>query len=470
MGFSALACFMVVLSDLMPPVPTLTPPPISPFRRLLQQPRSLTLVFGVAIMAWVAVWVWQARYAPVARHIEAGQKYFEQGRPAEAANEWLQAVQLDPHNATAWELLGDYYSGAKNWPAAREAYERVARLQPDTPQLFSRLAVSIGQMGDVQTAQRHATEAIKRDPNDVDALYIVVTLLGQSGLDEALRLEYLRRLVKLEPDNSEYLGLTTDALILGKQFREAKPLVERLLKLNPNFAPAYAMRGSIILNSERSPSALAQAEADFRKALQWEPHNLQSRRYLAKVLLRRKLPTQAIQQLEIVQRAQPRDFVHLHELAIAYQHAGDIAKATFYRRRFAQMEQVAYKIKTLKVHVKSNPKDFESMLQLGTLLSKSHNPKDAEKYLQKALALRPTEARAKKANRELERRYQNELLSAMRALQRRDYESAGQHISVAFLLHPRDERTRHALQQIAAASGDQLPQAIKDLGRTGRNE
>lgn len=450
--------------------PPSTAPPISALRRVLRQPRNAVFVLVVAIVAWAVVWQWQARHAPVLQHIDAGQKYFEQGRGGEAANEWRQAVQLDPQSATAWELLGDYYSSANNWPAARDTYGRVAHLRPETPKLFSRLAISAGQMGDVQAAQQHATEAIKRDPNDVDALYIVVTLLGQSGLDEPLRLKYLRRLAQLQPDNKEYLGLTADALILQRQFREAKPVVERLLKLDANFAAAYAMRGSIFLESETSPQSLVQAEADFRKTLELEPHNLQARRYLAKVLMRRARAPQAIQQLETVNRAQPRDITYLQELAAAYQQAGDMSKATLYRKRFALLEKQAQQVNVLKVHLEGHPTDFAATLQLGRLLLNSRDPKDAEKYVQKALSLRPGDARARAANLELERRYLTELKGAMQALQRRDYEKAGQQMSLAFLLRPYDERTRRAIQQIVAVSGAQLPQAIKDLGRTGKSD
>jgi tetratricopeptide (TPR) repeat protein len=255
-------------------------------RQFIRQPRNAIIFLVIAALAWSGVWWWQARYAPINQHIEAGRQHLQMGRGVNAEREWRQAVRLDPDNAIAWELLGDYYFGAASWQAALEAYRHVARIEPQAPQIYSRLANTAVQAGDMQAAQESAQRALQRDPNDVDALYILANLLAGSQLDNKLQLEYLQRLVKLRSDNIEYLARTADLLILERQYAEAKPLVEKILQLDSNFAPAYAMRGAIALQGESSPAALDVAEASFKKALEFTPSDHLSRRFLARVHLR----------------------------------------------------------------------------------------------------------------------------------------------------------------------------------------
>jgi tetratricopeptide (TPR) repeat protein len=439
---------------------------MSSVRQFIRQPRNARIFFVLAVVAWGGVWWWQARYAPVNRHIESGRQYLQSGREVDAEREWRQAVRLDPDNAAAWELLGDYYFGAASWKSALEAYRQVERIEPNNPGIHSRLANTSVHAGDMQVAQESALRALQRDPNNVDALYILANLLAGSQLDDKLQLEYLQRLVKLKPDNVEYLARAADLLILERRYSDAKPLVEKILQLDPNFAPAYGMRGAVALQGESSTEALKVAEDSFKKALEFAPGDHLSRRFLAKAYLRQGKTAEAIAQLEQVDRSQPRDKTYLQELASAYQKAREVEKAAQARRRYATSEKQKNEINELQAVVSSDPADFKSTLKLVELLLSTDYPEGAEKHLGKALKLRPNDARAKAAARQLERLYLQHLKSADAALSKGDTENAGWHLSVAYILRPADQRVQSAIQKVSDATGGQLPQALKDLGRT----
>jgi predicted Zn-dependent protease len=435
-------------------------------RQFIRQPRTATIFLLLAAISWASIWWWQARYAPVNQHIEAGRQHLQTGRGVDAEHEWRQAVALDPDNATAWELLGDYYSGAASWPAALEAYRHVTRIKPETPQIYSRLANTAVHVGDMQAAQELAQRALQHDPDDVDALYILVNLLAGSQLDDQLQLEYLRRLIKLKPDNVEYLARTADLLILERRYAEAKPLVEKILQLDSDFAPAYAMRGTIALQGESSAEAWKVAESSFKKVLDFTPGDQLSRRFLARSYLRQGKTAQAIAELEQVDRSLPRDKSYLQELASAYQKARKLDKAAEVRRRYADFDKQKSEINRLEALVSQDPTNFESTLKLVHMLLRTDDPEGAEKYLNQALKLHPNDARAIATSRELERLYVQHLHDARMFLSKGDVEKAGWHLGLAYILRPFDQRTQIAVQQLSNASGGQLPQSFKDLGRT----
>jgi tetratricopeptide (TPR) repeat protein len=436
-------------------------------RQFVRQPRNAVALLVLAAICWGGVGVWQSRATSVQRHIEAGLELSRQNQGARAEGEWKQALQIDPKNAVAWEMLGDHYATQEKWPSAREAYEHAARTAPETPRVFSRLAIAAGQAGDVGASQRFAAQALQRDPNDADALSILANLLAQSGMDDRQQLDYWRRLVKLQPQNPEYLGRAADALILKAHYEEARPLVERLRQIDPNFAPAHAMHGTILMSKPSSPASMAEAEADFRRALELEPDDTLARRALAKVLVRRKRPREAVVQLETIDRQQPATFDYLQDLATAYQSAGNPTKAAETRRRYAAIQRGFQRRHELKVRLEAQPRDFAAALELGRLLLGSRDPRGAEKYLRQAVALRPADASARAALASLERDYSGTLRQVSRALDQNKVEEAGRLLRHAFMLRPRDARTQAALAQLASRAGGHLPLAIRDLGRTG---
>lgn len=144
-------------------------------------------------------------------------------------------------------------------------------MAPQTPRIDSRLAVSAARINDAQTAERHAREAIKRDANDVDALGIMVTLLGRARTNRWLRLEYLQRLVKQRPDSDQFLAFLSEALLSHRRFEEAIPHLNRLVELAPDYAPAYAMRGEARFTLATSAAQNKAGEDDLRRALQLNP-------------------------------------------------------------------------------------------------------------------------------------------------------------------------------------------------------
>ena len=442
-------------------------PNSSPVRSFLQRPRNAIGLLVVAAIAWGAIFLWQSRHAPVLQHIDAGREFMQQGQRANAEQEWLQAVRLDPDNTIAWELLGDYYTEANLWPKARHAYQQVVRLQPDTPQIYTQLAISEIKTGDMLSAQNSLRQALQHDPNDADALYTLANMLAASRLDDKLQLDYWRRLVKVRPDNIEYLTRTAELAIRQRQFKEALPLVERLLQLDSQNTPAHAMHGEVLFHLAPSDQAPKDAESSLLKALELNPGDEQSLIYLAKIYLKQGKSQQAIERLELLDRRRPINKAYLQDLARAYQQTEDTKLAAEARQRYAAFQKQISEIGVFRAHVDRDAADFNSTLQLGIKLMRSDNPVGAEKYLQKALKLRPDSKEAKLVLQELERRYVEHLQKGRDALNKGDMQIAEWHLTQASLLRSTDGRAQAAVRQYADQSGGAMPRALEDFARLG---
>ena len=80
-------------------------------------------------------------------------------------------IKEQPNNPYAYNYLGVAFFEIKNLEGARDAYKAAVRLSPGY--LGARVALShtLRLMGDLDGALREAREALRRSPQDADALY-----------------------------------------------------------------------------------------------------------------------------------------------------------------------------------------------------------------------------------------------------------------------------------------------------------
>jgi predicted Zn-dependent protease len=373
----------------------------TPVRRIpFFGPRTAAGIFLLAAVL-VGSLVWrQRRAAPVNRSIAAGMEHARRGHAKQAEQAWRAAAAADPANATAWELLGELYFSTGNWGAAADAFLHLQRLRPDTPDINARLAACFLPAGDEKGALRYAEAELRGDPDDVDALALAVQLLGRTG-EEKKRLEYLRRLTALKPNELAFLVMRAEALSFRNQYAEAAPVLERILRLDPANTQAYSLRGMAAFNQDPSPRGLARAEADFNRALRHNPLAPFPRFYLGKVYKRMGQPDKAVFQLETAARLMPRKMDTFYELAAACEQAGQKQKAAAARARFAALRRESAEISALVKRCVMYPNHFGYHLRLGLLTLKAGDVRQARHFLRRADTLRPNDPRVRAGLRQL---------------------------------------------------------------------
>ena len=335
------------------------------------------------------------------RHVEAGDRLAREGLTEKAVAEWRAAVRLNPDDPDAWRQIGRTHAAAQQWPEAIEAFKHAARANPSQPRIFTRLADCAARSGDTAAARGYVEQALKHNPQDAAALDIAQELWTAAG-EEPTRLEYLRRLARLKPDQSRYLLQLAELLIHEMEYQEARPAVDALIRIDPENGRAYALRGLVGLVEANSTAEVEAAERDIRRALGHEPNDPFTRFQLARIYRRQGKPAEAARELERAVRLSPNQYNLHYELALTYQAIGESEKAEKSRARFETIRKELDRALLLEKRCVAYPDNFDYHLEYGLLLIKQRDYSKAEIALRRAVDLRPADRRAAAALHQLD--------------------------------------------------------------------
>lgn len=110
-----------------------------------------------------------------------GNVHFALGRRADAAAFFLEAVQVDPTFAEAWNNLGNALVGVGRAQHGVLAYRQALCVQPDYADVHFNLAEALHQVGATEAARTHWQAYLRRDPFSRWARRARARLLGGRG-------------------------------------------------------------------------------------------------------------------------------------------------------------------------------------------------------------------------------------------------------------------------------------------------
>ena len=171
--------------------------------------------------------------------------------------------------------------------------------------------------GDWRRAETLLEQAVAASPVNADARRNYAETLWHRGAKDAAlaQLEEARKLVACDP------GLTIRTgemcLELG-QLNLATQRVEEALRVDPKFAPAWALRGRVARATDRPHEALA----DFQRSLGYAPNNYDVGIQLAETYRQLGQPEQALVALQTLADRYPpgeapQQVLHLEGLSLA---------------------------------------------------------------------------------------------------------------------------------------------------------
>ena len=430
-------------------------------------------MFGVAL-ALCGFALWQFRASPAQSHINAGVQLLQSGQSSAAEKEWQTAVQIDPDNAQAWELLGDFYFSARDYAGTFKALQRVEALHPDAPDLQARLAVAAYHLNQSDAAQTYAQAQLKREPNNIAALQILAELAKEKPAPLE-QLKYTSQLADLQPRNVAALEALASMREQRNEYDQVLPLAERIVQLAPRSSEALLRRGVALYVTNGAPDALTRAQTDLVESLRLNPDSLEAHRYLARVYMRLNQPQKAIVQFQKLSEGRPYATAHLLELSNAYRRLGDDARADELRARFIRLKALNTVWIDLKKQLSRAPNDVAKNVQLGNALISAVTGEDAayqlyryqvatgnlqpaQFYTDKAFDLQPTNPAVKAARARLGAVYEGYAKSLTQALQRGDRDAAKDLLPRLVLLRPTDARTLDLGRRVTG--GDPVPDVL----------
>jgi tetratricopeptide (TPR) repeat protein len=306
-----------------------------------------------------------------------------------------QQVQQALNQARQREEQGDF-------TGAVAPLRTVVRLAPETPNVFSELGRSVMRSTQRRELLKEAEATLEQKPKDVEALAIAVSaLLGKD--DQRKRLHYLRELVRIRSQDNTLKITLAQELVNSFLYDEARPLIEELIKANPEDAAAYYLRGQLAYFCGKDSVTLAQAEADFLKTLELKANVPRTNLFLGRVYLRQGRANEAVEPLTAaVERMPENPDVHF-ELARAFRQIGDVKAARREQDEFVKLREQATLTEAMAKRCGAFPDDFDLHLKTARLMIKKGDPEKAIYYVNRTLTIRPDDPEGMKVAQELDR-------------------------------------------------------------------
>lgn len=193
-----------------------------------------------------------------------GAALIKQQKSGAAEHTLTRAVQLFPDFARAHEGLAEALIMQGKLPEAVETLRRAEKLEPGNAAVQMKLARALTAMGKDDEATQAFEASFKLTPNRED-LVRGLRLQRMGNLKEAERI--YRDVLARDPDNVDALRLLAGVAMRAKQWGDAEVLLERALRIAPDFYQGWMDLGHARQEQDRMDAALDA----FQHAIRLEP-------------------------------------------------------------------------------------------------------------------------------------------------------------------------------------------------------
>jgi tetratricopeptide (TPR) repeat protein len=214
------------------------------------------------------------------KYLESGQHYFDQGKYAEAAIQFVNAIKTDPAFADAHYHLAQTYLKLQHGAGAVQELSRTVELQPDNYQARLELANLLVLGRDFQAAQQQTDLLLKQRPNDPGVHSLVSSLYAAQDNVPAAIAE-VQKAISLDPARWEFHLELALLELKNHQPDQAEASFKKVIELNPSATQAYVLLGTFYQSNGR----FADAEPQFRKAIELGPSSPEPRAALIRLYL-----------------------------------------------------------------------------------------------------------------------------------------------------------------------------------------
>ena len=199
-------------------------------------------------------------------HFKSARKFKQDGKLAEAANSYRQAIILSPRSSLYQYNLGEVLLKLGKTDYAINAYRHAVYLNPDSALSHQGLGVALSKLQKWDEAIAAYQEAIKLNPKSASFYYnLADAFLQQGNLDEAIA--HYSKAIEIKPSFSIGHNSLGEALAKQGKLVEAIGCFRKAVALNSNYF--RACRNSAELLAEKGQ--LEEAVSFYEQALKINP-------------------------------------------------------------------------------------------------------------------------------------------------------------------------------------------------------
>ena len=353
--------------------------------------------------------------SPASVRVDKGIELAHAGKFADAAEQFVAAIALDPKHAEAHYLLGLVRQNWGKWADARDSYAAALKLKPRYAEAQLGLAAVMTRLADETTldaAIQACRKAVALNPTEAEAHVHLATNEALKGNFEAAAASY-RTALRLRRDYpGARLGLA-EALVQLRALDEAVPILQALAAAQPQQARIHHLLG---VASSRQGDAAA-AVKHLRTAASLDDQNAQTRYILAANLRKlgsseeaenesrrfRELTagkanlTQARYHLLLAQKllraGKPAEAASEYRESLSYHH--DPAVAVDLGVALLSADKLDEAIDTLRDAASASPDSVLAHYHLALAYARRNDYSNVRPALERALQLRPDFAEAR---------------------------------------------------------------------------
>ena len=196
---------------------------------------------GVAYLTQFEIHLKSSQYSAAEQDVES---LIAAGLNEDAATAASRLTEENPLSARSWGSLGIASLTIDDYARALESFRRAAQLSNDSAVDVLGLAVALGRLGRGAEALPFAEKATVLVPN-IPVAWAVLGLAAQSAGEHERAISAFGRVVELEGETASVLSLQGESLISLRRLRDALPIAEKAVSLEPGNAMAWRALGRI---------------------------------------------------------------------------------------------------------------------------------------------------------------------------------------------------------------------------------
>jgi tetratricopeptide (TPR) repeat protein len=237
------------------------------------------------------------------------------GRSAEAMQNYLKALEINPNYEDAHNNVGYALAARKQYAEAIVHYQAALKIKPNHTEVHNNLGNALADTGQIDQAIEHYLIVLKQNPEHTDAHNNLGVALAMKGrFDEAI--EHFHAALRLKPDYASAHSNLGNAYAVQHKIEEAIHEYRQSLRLSPNDSQAHNNLANALSEQGRLDEAIAQ----YQEALRLNSENPEANYNLGLALLRQGKQTDAIAHFQEALRLKPDYAEARKQLLEATQH------------------------------------------------------------------------------------------------------------------------------------------------------